>query len=179
MALKACKECGREVSTSAITCPSCGVKSPTRKGPSKIVIFGGGFLLLIFLIGRCSGGGSRGGATSSDVSQLVPATQAAATPVTAAKLWTDYDANEVSADNRYKNRSLAVSGIVDSIDKNAFNDVYVSLRSPNEFMPVHATLKSSQVSIAGNLTKGQQVVVNCTGGGRLVGTPILNDCVFQ
>lgn len=31
MALKACKECGKEVSTSATKCPHCGVSNPTLK----------------------------------------------------------------------------------------------------------------------------------------------------
>jgi len=31
MALAKCKECGKKVSTSAKTCPSCGVPSPTKK----------------------------------------------------------------------------------------------------------------------------------------------------
>jgi len=31
MALANCKECGKKVSTSAKSCPSCGVPSPTKK----------------------------------------------------------------------------------------------------------------------------------------------------
>ena len=31
MALASCKECGKKVSTSAKTCPSCGIPSPTKK----------------------------------------------------------------------------------------------------------------------------------------------------
>ena len=31
MALANCKECGKQVSTSAKACPSCGVPSPTKK----------------------------------------------------------------------------------------------------------------------------------------------------
>jgi hypothetical protein len=32
MALKPCRECKKEVSTSAATCPHCGTKSPTARG---------------------------------------------------------------------------------------------------------------------------------------------------
>jgi len=32
MALAECRECGKQVSTEAVTCPSCGVPSPTRVG---------------------------------------------------------------------------------------------------------------------------------------------------
>jgi len=45
MALKPCRECGAEVSTSAKSCPSCGVSSPARKP------LGLGALLLVFILG--------------------------------------------------------------------------------------------------------------------------------
>jgi len=31
MALKACRECKKKVSTEAISCPKCGVPNPTKK----------------------------------------------------------------------------------------------------------------------------------------------------
>ncbi|MBS1170021.1 MAG: hypothetical protein H6R01_939 [Burkholderiaceae bacterium] len=43
MALVACKECGKEVSTEAKSCPNCGAKPP--KKPSMIVRVGGGIIL--------------------------------------------------------------------------------------------------------------------------------------
>lgn len=33
MALRPCRECGREVSTEAVSCPQCGVPEPTRHAP--------------------------------------------------------------------------------------------------------------------------------------------------
>jgi hypothetical protein len=42
MALKACLECKKEISTDANPCPHCGKKNP--HGMSAIVKFGGGFL---------------------------------------------------------------------------------------------------------------------------------------
>jgi hypothetical protein len=38
MALKPCRECGKDVSTDAATCPSCGVKSPTKRPLNKGVL---------------------------------------------------------------------------------------------------------------------------------------------
>ncbi|MDC9590716.1 zinc-ribbon domain-containing protein [Xenorhabdus sp. XENO-10] len=46
MALKKCKECGKEVSTSAKTCPHCGVKDPGVGAKEKL----GGCLILIILV---------------------------------------------------------------------------------------------------------------------------------
>lgn len=39
MALVKCKECGKEVSSSAATCPYCGVAEPGLSGPCKITVY--------------------------------------------------------------------------------------------------------------------------------------------
>lgn len=66
MALAKCKECGREVSTEAKICPSCGVANPTtRPGMSK----GAGcllaFLLLIILGAIVNSASDHAASTSS------------------------------------------------------------------------------------------------------------------
>jgi len=40
MPLANCKECGKQVSTSAKACPSCGVPSPTKKEKNTETHFG-------------------------------------------------------------------------------------------------------------------------------------------
>lgn len=56
MALAKCKECGKEVSTNAKTCPHCGVKHPGVGDVSATSIFVGtfAFAIIIFLISQCS-----------------------------------------------------------------------------------------------------------------------------
>lgn len=46
MALTKCKECKKEVSTSAKTCPHCGVKDPGFGAKQKL----GGCLILIIIV---------------------------------------------------------------------------------------------------------------------------------
>jgi hypothetical protein len=55
LGMKPCKECGKEVSTSAKTCPNCGKKYPSGglTGPAKIFLGIILFLVLISFIGRC------------------------------------------------------------------------------------------------------------------------------
>lgn len=63
MALAKCKECGKEVSTSAKTCPHCGVKNPGVR--AKDMIIGVLTLLLIgWLVTQCTSG------NESDQSEL-------------------------------------------------------------------------------------------------------------
>lgn len=58
MALAKCKECEKEVSTSAKTCPHCGVKYPGVTDVSTTSIFVGTFAIgiILFLISQCSTG---------------------------------------------------------------------------------------------------------------------------
>lgn len=53
MALKPCRECKKDVSTDAKTCPHCGKQAP--HGGSRIVLFGGGFLAFLFVFYLMSG----------------------------------------------------------------------------------------------------------------------------
>lgn len=65
MSMTKCKECKREVSTKAKTCPNCGVKDPGTKASNII----GGFIVLaviIFGISMCSSNDES--STSSDTS---------------------------------------------------------------------------------------------------------------
>jgi RNA polymerase subunit RPABC4/transcription elongation factor Spt4 len=38
MALVKCKECGKEISSNAVTCPHCGVPEPGKYGPSLVMV---------------------------------------------------------------------------------------------------------------------------------------------
>ncbi|VWB23283.1 hypothetical protein BAR24066_00934 [Burkholderia arboris] len=96
--------------------------------------------------------------------------------VTASALFTAYDKNEVSADQKYKGKALAVGGTVQSIDKDAFDNIVVKLKTSNQFMPVNAYLSKEHEALAASLEKGQKVSWVCEGAGRLIGSPILRDC---
>ncbi|MDR3453567.1 MAG: TonB C-terminal domain-containing protein [Rhodoferax sp.] len=98
--------------------------------------------------------------------------------VDSARLFADYSANEVSADLKYKGHRLAVSGVVQSINKDITDDTYLKLATENEFMGIHADLKKQYVSQAASLTKGQPITVICTGAGLMIGSPMLKDCAI-
>ncbi len=182
MALKACRECKKDISTDAKVCPSCGKKSP--HGASNIVKYGGGFLAVMFglpvMVGFC-GALARGGSSAS--SGTAHAAEQAALPVPpieidARNLWAAYNANEVAADNAYKGRVLAVTGEVSSIDKDMFDDVVLKLDTGKMFNDVHATLEKSEAGAAAALRKGTRVMVICKGKGMVMRSPMLEDCVF-
>ena len=99
--------------------------------------------------------------------------------VNALNLWSDYHANEVAADNRYKGKRLAVQGIVTSINKDFTDSIYLTFQTFNEFEQVHVNLNPQYQGIAAQLRIGTPLVANCVGGGMLLGSPMLNDCSIR
>ncbi|WP_296223201.1 OB-fold protein [Ralstonia sp. UBA689] len=97
-------------------------------------------------------------------------------PVKAEALFRAYDDNEVAADQKYKGKSLLVSGTVQSIDKDFTDGIVVKLGAGNPFMPVHAYLDKEHEAVAASLKKGAKVAWVCTGGGRIIGSPVLRKC---
>lgn len=96
--------------------------------------------------------------------------------ISAGRLYEAYDANEVAADQKYKGKVLAVAGTVQSVDKDAFNNIVIDLKSANQFMPIRAYLEKKYEADAASLSKGQSITFVCTGGGKIVGSPVLRDC---
>lgn len=82
MALVKCKECGKEVSTQAKACPSCGAAAPKKTSLVTWIVLG---FIVILAIGMCVGpgdkGSSGGGSTAS-----APARKANSGPDRAATL---------------------------------------------------------------------------------------------
>lgn len=98
--------------------------------------------------------------------------------ITADKLYADYHANEVSADQKYKGQHLIVSGYVQSIDKDFLDHIVLRISTANEFESVMAQLGKQDENKAAALAIGTPVLVNCTGGAMIVGSPSLEDCVL-
>jgi hypothetical protein len=101
-----------------------------------------------------------------------------AVEIAAPALFRAYDANEVSADEAYKGKHLAVAGRVASIDKDLFDHIIVRLAGGNMFQTVDATMQPDQKAQAAGLRKGVSVTVLCVGNGKIMG-PQLEDCVLQ
>lgn len=53
MALKPCKECKKEVSTSAKTCPHCGVKNPGVSTKDSLIGLGVLVLIVVVVVASC------------------------------------------------------------------------------------------------------------------------------
>lgn len=176
--LKPCGGCGKMLDASAPTCPGCGRPSPTGMSfRKKVGIAAFSLIALLYVIGR-SGEGSTSSASSSSSSESSAPAAPVAIEIAAPALFRAYEANEVSADDAYKGKHLAVAGRVASIDVDFLGHVIVRLSSGNTFQTVDATMQPSQKPATAGLHKGAPITVLCVGNGKVI-SPQLEDCVIQ
>ena len=103
------------------------------------------------------------------------------TKVSAAKLIADYDGNEIRGDNAWKDKDVAVTGTVGSIDKGPFGGLYVVLTSGDRmsFHSVHVNLKKSEEGRAANLNKGDSATFKGRVQGFTVGSVSVRDAELE
>lgn len=99
---------------------------------------------------------------------------AVAIDVTAKQLFADYDANELGADEKYKGKTLRISGTVSSIGKDITGTAYVQFAIGDPVYGVQCMFNDA--SGLSSLKKGQQLVVRCKEPGKM-GNVVLSDCV--
>jgi len=96
--------------------------------------------------------------------------------ITAQQLFSDYESNEVAADEKMRGKLIQVKGTVQSIDKDFTDSIVVTLRTSNEFMPARMEIGDAQKAQAVALKKGQKITIQCEAMSRLVGSPSGSDC---
>lgn len=97
--------------------------------------------------------------------------------VTAKKLYADYNANEVAADEVYKGKEIELTGQVESINKNFMDEVYIAIRT-GSFNSIHCKVPNKNEAMS--LKKGQTIKVIGVGGTMILGSPVLENCsIFQ
>lgn len=155
-----------------------------------LMILGGVFVLGIGSCLVCVGVAAKGAADAQHAAASAAAAPAEPTApprpkappmqVTAKQLYAEYQANEVSADEKYKGQSLVVSGPIHAIEKDAFGNVIVRLGIGDQFglQSVMGKLDDSQKAKAMSLVKGKPLALSCQGGGMVIGDPVLDDCVL-
>lgn len=96
--------------------------------------------------------------------------------VTANTLCSKYTSNEVRADEAYKGRALLVTGRVDDISKDMFDNININLSSSYKCLTVSASLADGEAPTASKLNSGNRVTVRCLGGGMVINSPQLRHC---
>lgn len=112
---------------------------------------------------------------------------------TATQLYTEYNANEVAADAKYKGKWVQVRGLVFSVAKDIAGKPYIAFAADSYGVgQVHAALFDVQLKDmtgkeftvctalekAGAVKRGQKLMVECQGKGSIMGIPRLEQCLI-
>ncbi len=121
------------------------------------------FVLLVVIVSALGGGGSDSGTdtasdTSGDASTPKPP---AAKKVKAAAMLKEFDENEAAADAKYAGKLLRVTGVVDGVDTDMFNDddYIIQLAGGGDYVILTVNCNGIPPSVAANVKKGQKATV--------------------
>ncbi|MFM0665388.1 OB-fold protein [Paraburkholderia sediminicola] len=89
-----------------------------------------------------------------------------------------YDDNEVYADSGYRGKWLEMFATVRSIRETFAGDIVLELATDTRLSPIRAYLQDGYEAQAAKLKKGQTIVLDCVGGGMVLGSPVLRRCVI-
>lgn len=87
---------------------------------------------------------------------------------TAIKLFKEYEQNEISADNKYKGKFVKVTGQIDDIGKDLFDDMYITLKGSEFFGGVQVYFDDADGNVVASLTKNTRITVVCKVDGLMM-----------
>jgi hypothetical protein len=99
--------------------------------------------------------------------------------VTAPELHAAFAANEVAAKARFGDQPLRVTGVIDAIELDLFDNPQLSLRAGGDFEFVLAKFDKDAAAQTAALAKGQDITVVCDSVTEVIGNPVLDDCAIE
>lgn len=94
--------------------------------------------------------------------------------ISAMVLTREYEENAIATEDKYKDKILEVSGIIESIDRDILSTAYITLKGAN-YRSVQCMFPLSEEKSLGVLKKGQSVVVRGEVSGELINV-LLKGC---
>jgi len=177
-----CGKCGKLVSRAAYACRRCGKSQRVR--PRMILLgLAAGLMVGMFAVASASAilpqaHPLEGAAPAPSVARGVAASSRAL-EIGATDLWIAYSRDAAGADRTYRDRSLTVTGIVRSVDRNYEGDMVVRLGTGDAFDTVNATFATRNDPGLSGLAKGRAVSLLCVGRGAMMGAPLLSGCFLR
>lgn len=113
----------------------------------------------------------------ADVDEFIIEMLESVSVVTAKEIEEEYNENSVKADNKYLDKYVIVSGVVDNVGKDILDNVYVMINDGNEYsiLGVQCYVADSELPNAAELKTGDKVYILGICGGQLFNIS-LDDC---
>jgi hypothetical protein len=175
-----CGKCGKLVSAAAYACRRCG-KAQRIRPKTILLVLSGGLMVGMFAVASASAllPQARPAEAATPAAAHVGAVPGGTVQIAATDLWLAYSRDAASAERLYRGRSLTVTGIIRSIDRNYAGEMVVRLGTGDPFNNVNATLATPNDPALAALTKGRPVSLLCAGRGALMGAPLLGGCFVR
>ncbi len=180
MAIQKCHDCGGMVSSEANACPACGApvkKAPIEKRQNHISTFAG----LVIIVGVVTWGvmcDSPSRPVITHEKEEIHPDAAPAIRLPAVNLFSDYAANEVSADQQYKGKLVEVSGAIRKIGKDFTGSPFIIIGG-DDLNGVQCMFPRSDDSPVAQVREGQNVTVRGRVSGKILGSVLLGESKFQ
>ncbi|HOS88348.1 MAG TPA: hypothetical protein PLG37_02645 [Candidatus Pacearchaeota archaeon] len=131
-------------------------------------------VIVLFIILGSSG--SKNTNNTVQQNQNNPAQQQSYTRVAAVDLAAEYKANQVAADDKYKNKTIEVSGTIYNIGKDILDAPYVVLSGTDMVTNIQCMFDKSDQSQLTSLAKDTKIVLRGKVSGQVVFNVLLNNC---
>lgn len=95
--------------------------------------------------------------------------------ISASNIYSWYDENEVQADEKFKGKRIAITGIIKSIEKDFMDDPYIVFEV--DFLKnVNCSFNKENIKLISHLQKGQKVIIIRTCNGFILKSVMIKDC---
>jgi len=173
---KKCPKCKEEIAKDAKKCKHCGADLRNWFVRHKIITG----ILALFLIGiiitSVNGGSSN---TSNNTNNTSNAEETkTATKVTTTAFIGEFDKNQLSAEQKYKDKLVEFSAVIDNISEDIASTPFLSLKPSSDQYYVGTTIKCSFASKSDitSLANGQTVTLQGTVKNQSLGIIDIRDC---
>lgn len=96
--------------------------------------------------------------------------------VTASELASEYEANEIAAERKYKGKPIELFGIVQTVRRSALGSPVVNFNIDHPLHYVRCDFDEGEATELADLEPDQLVAVHGTGGTLVMGSPHLESC---
>lgn len=118
-------------------------------------------------------GGRKDSATENKIAERDPEAR-----VAARVLFSDYEENEVAADQKFKGKTILVTGQVDDIKKDLMNSMYVTLTGDGVFGHVQCYFAQAHEAQLAGLRKGMTVSIKGRCDGKMMNV-LMRGCTLE
>ena len=96
--------------------------------------------------------------------------------ISASRLYKEYDANEIAADQKYKGKIIEVTGVIRDIGNDIMNNAYVTLAGDEYFGDIQCYFNKK--SVVAKLSKGKRITIIGSCSGLLMNVQ-MDNCILK